>query len=225
MDVNNVNMRYRQLVPKDPPAADPRPYHHGDLRASLVEAASRLLEDEGAAALSLRRVAREAGVSHAAPYRHFRDKHELLEAVAAAGFRSLEAKLAAIAARYPGDPRRQITRACRVYVAETLARPERAHLMFGGFLDPSRRAPELSAAVEDSFAEFVATIRRGEGSLFRDLPTRDLVLALWSATHGFALLAAGGRMRDLDPKHEPETQVDRLVDLLLAGLSQEPDSH
>ncbi|MEM8933179.1 MAG: TetR/AcrR family transcriptional regulator, partial [Acidobacteriota bacterium] len=101
----------------------PRSYHHGDLRAALVDAAARLLEDDGATALSLRSVAREAGVSHTAPYRHFRDKHELLEAVAASGFRALEARLDAVVEKHPNDARRQIVEACRGYVSETLARP------------------------------------------------------------------------------------------------------
>ena len=198
-----------------------RPYHHGDLRASLVETAARLLEKEGAAALSLRRVAREAGVSHTAPYRHFRDKHELLEAVAAAGFRALEAQFDTIVDRFPDDPKRQIVEACRAYVAETLACPERTHLMFGGFLDRSRRSAELSEAIEESFGKLVATVRRGEGILYRDLPTRDLVLALWSATHGLALLSSAGQLRDLDPEGDPETLAERLVELLFSGLGLE----
>src|SRR5277367_5140221 len=74
-------------------AADPatldRPYHHGDLSRALVEAGRRILEAEGPAALSLRAVAREAGVSPAAPYHHFKDKSELLDAVAAEGWHEL----------------------------------------------------------------------------------------------------------------------------------------
>jgi AcrR family transcriptional regulator len=67
-------------------AAESRPYHHGDLRRALVEAARRILESEGPTALSLRAVAREAGVSPAAPYHHFKDKGELLDAVAHVGW-------------------------------------------------------------------------------------------------------------------------------------------
>src|SRR6201986_852195 len=70
-------------------AADSRPYHHGDLRRALIDAATRLLETEGPAALSLRAVAREAGVSPAAPYHHFKDKSELLDAVAEEGWHEL----------------------------------------------------------------------------------------------------------------------------------------
>ena len=89
--------------------------------------------------------------------------------------------------------------------------------MFGGLLDPSRRSAELAAAIKESFESFVATVRRGEGSIYRDLPTRDLVLALWSATHGLALLAAAGQ---LDAAGEPEVLVERLVEVLLGGLER-----
>ncbi len=68
----------------------------------------------------------------------------------------------------------------------------------------------------------MATIRRGEGILYRELPTRDLVLALWSATHGLALLASAGQLRELDPEKGPEALAERLVELLLAGLGSEP---
>src|SRR5581483_7666598 len=70
-------------------SAQARPYHHGDLSRALVEAARRILEAEGPGALSLRAVAREAGVSPAAPYHHFKDKTELLEAVAQGGWEAI----------------------------------------------------------------------------------------------------------------------------------------
>ena len=73
---------------------EPKPYHHGDLRRALLRAAVVILEREGPSALSLRAVAREAGVSPAAPYHHFKDKSELLNAVATEGFNRLKAALA-----------------------------------------------------------------------------------------------------------------------------------
>lgn len=197
-----------------------RAYHHGDLRTSLVEAASRLLEEVGVNGLSLRQVAREAGVSHTAPYRHFRDKHALLEAVAAAGFRTLELRIDDMEARHPEDPRRQLLASCRAYVQEVLKRPERAHLMFGGFLDPARRSQELDMAIRESFGAMVATVQRGEEVVYRDLPTRDLVLALWSATHGLALLASAGQLQDLDPDGDPEAGVERMLSQLIGGLGR-----
>lgn len=87
-------------------AAEARPYHHGDLRRALVEAGRRILEGEGNSDISLRAVAREAGVSPAAPYHHFRDKSELLDALAMEGWDQLEAEMrAALSAAGPGEDR------------------------------------------------------------------------------------------------------------------------
>ncbi|MEO1367491.1 MAG: TetR/AcrR family transcriptional regulator [Acidobacteriota bacterium] len=199
----------------------PQQYHHGDLRAALVRSATELLERSGPGSVSLRSVARDAGVSHAAPYRHFKDRHELMEAVAAAGFRVLEARLDEIAGRYPDDPRRQLLAACRAYARVNAAHPHRANLMFGGFLDADRRSDELSAAIDESFAKLIATIRRGEGRLFRPAAVRELVLTLWSATHGLTLLAISGHLNAFDPGKDLEEQMERVIDHVLDGLAAE----
>ena len=83
--------------------AESRPYHHGDLRRALLDAACKIMEHDGALALSLRAVAREAGVSPAAPYHHFRDKAELLAAVADEGFETLGLRMKAARDAEPGD--------------------------------------------------------------------------------------------------------------------------
>src|ERR1700742_2861092 len=88
---------------EDGNAVQARPYHHGDLSRALVDAARRILEAEGPSALSLRAVAREAGVSPAAPYHHFKDKTELLEAVAHVGWDALTGAFIA-ARRNAADP-------------------------------------------------------------------------------------------------------------------------
>ena len=75
------------------PTNGQRPYHHGDLRRSLIQAGSKLIEEKGLAGLSLREVARVAGVSHTAPYRHFQDKADLLAAIAQVGFEQLTDEL------------------------------------------------------------------------------------------------------------------------------------
>src|SRR5487761_2417140 len=80
-----------------------RPYHHGDLSRALVDAGRRILEAEGPAALTLRAVAREAGVSSAAPYHHFKDKSELLNAVSMEGFSRLKTALAEALAAAHGE--------------------------------------------------------------------------------------------------------------------------
>src|SRR5436190_20644583 len=82
-------------------SAEPRKYHHGHLRRALIEAARVILEREGPAALSLRAVARQAGVSPAAPYHHFKDKDELLEAVALEGWAMLDLAVAEVKSETP----------------------------------------------------------------------------------------------------------------------------
>src|SRR5260370_21477004 len=96
-------------------AAEARPYHHGDLRRALIEAGRRLLESEGPSALSLRAVAREAGVSPAAPYHHFKDKGELLDAVAQEGWQMLDDALAKAKAASP-NPRETMNNLGVAYV-------------------------------------------------------------------------------------------------------------
>src|ERR1700678_885635 len=111
-----------------------KPYHHGNLRESLLAAAVQLIAEVGPAGFNLREVARRAGVSHNAPYRHFRDKGELLVEVAAEGFRELNAALLEGAASEV-TPIGQLKRAGYAYVAFALRRPEHFAAMFD--------APEL----------------------------------------------------------------------------------
>src|SRR5262245_4715846 len=102
-------------------------YHHGDLRAALLQAGGNLLEKEGLDALSLREVARRAGVSHNAPYRHFPDRDRLLAALAEEGFAELGRTLAEAGKRGPRERG-------EAYVGFALAHPQRFRLMFGGLL-------------------------------------------------------------------------------------------
>src|SRR5688500_9033811 len=104
-------------------------YHHGDLRQAVLGTAGEMMEKEGLAALSMREVARRAGVSHNAPYRHFPDRDSLLRALAAEGFERLGDAL-------QSRPRREMGEA---YVDFALAHPERFRLMFGGLAKPEDR--------------------------------------------------------------------------------------
>src|SRR4030088_2135412 len=103
-------------------------YHHGDLRAALVLAAMELLEESGETELSLRAVARRAGVSPAAPYRHYADREALVSAVAAGGYRELAERWAA-APPAPSTPG-QLPSVAIAYVHFALDRPALFRLMF-----------------------------------------------------------------------------------------------
>src|ERR1700760_3315370 len=114
---------------RDSQAAEARPYHHGDLSRALVDAARRLLEAEGPSALSLRAVAREAGVSPAAPYHHFKDKGELLDAVAGEGWMMLDQALVKAKAQAP-DIHHAMTELGVAYVCFACANPALYRVMY-----------------------------------------------------------------------------------------------
>jgi AcrR family transcriptional regulator len=144
-------------------------YHHGELRRAVLRTAGEILEKEGLESLSLREVARRAGVSHNAPYRHFPDRDGLLVALVEEGFRML---LDALARR----PRREMGEA---YVDFALAHPQRFRLMFGGRVklsNPDRRAYE---ALKQSFADL------GEDAQYA-------AAAAWGLVHGLSHLLLDG---------------------------------
>jgi AcrR family transcriptional regulator len=152
-------------------------YHHGDLRPALLRAAARLLEKEGPAGLSLREVARRAGVSHNAPYRHFRDREALLAALAAEGFAMLGDALAHSSGRAMGE----------AYVRFALEHPQLFRLMFGGHLAFSRHRA-LAAAAGRPYQTLVEAFRAQPAIADPQMAGA----AAWSLVHGLAHLLLDG---------------------------------
>ncbi|MGO6907326.1 TetR/AcrR family transcriptional regulator, partial [Rhizobium ruizarguesonis] len=133
---------------KDISTTEQRPYHHGDLHRAIVEAALDVLSESQSTEFSLRELARRAGVSHNAPYKHFADKRELLAAVSAVGFELL-AKRMADATKELDSPRERLAAIARAYVCGGVNNPALYRLMFGGYLggqDNGRPAIERTAA-------------------------------------------------------------------------------
>lgn len=160
-------------------------YHHGDLRAALIAGALALIREVGADGFTLREVARRAGVSHAAPYRHFRDKADLAAAIAEEGFEGL-ARAMEEAAEGEGSARDRLLRAGRNYVEVALRRPEHFRVMFAAELD-AKRHPDARKAADRAFAGLVRLIEEAR------LVGEPLTLAriAWSQVHGIATLAIG----------------------------------
>jgi AcrR family transcriptional regulator len=158
------------------------PYHHGDLRRELLAAAMFLLERDGADAISLRAVARRAGVSHNAPYRHFSSRGALLSALAEAGFAALGSALAAVPRDLAAEPR--LERLGQTYLHFAWTHAALYRLMFGSALDRQAQ-PGLAAAAGEALAELRSAI-----AAFGPQPDeRETVIAAWSMTHGLAHLA------------------------------------
>ena len=161
-------------------------YHHGDLRAALVHAAMELLEESGEADLSLRAVARRAGVSPAAPYRHYADREALVSAVAAVGYRELAERLAA-AHPSPSTPE-QLASVAIAYVQFALERPALFRIMFG---EPCDRDNDERVAATAAVSAYVRSIAQ------RTFPQADaeaLSTAIWALVHGLAFLYLDGKL-------------------------------
>jgi AcrR family transcriptional regulator len=161
-------------VSEDPLKA--KSYHHGDLRNALLEAARALLEEGPLAELSLRAVARRAGVSHAAPYRHFPNHEALLVELATEGFVELRGEIVG-AASAKGAESDRIAKIGAAYMRFVARRPALARLMFGPQLPNRERFPELGSAA-DAVGEEIGTA----------LHDPALGLAVWAAVHGLAML-------------------------------------
>jgi AcrR family transcriptional regulator len=204
--------------------AGAKPYHHGDLRAALIESGTKLLRERGAAALSLREVAKAAGVSHAAPYRHFEDKAQLLAAIAAAGFERLRAAMQKAAADHPEDPRSQLIAAGEAYVDLATKHAETMQLMFGGMVEQQKLRGELGHAGSGAFEALVAIVEAGQrAEIFRRGETRELALASWSIAHGLGMLLAGGTLGPGKKRTPAELRAlaSRVIALSVGGLMRE----
>ena len=165
-----------------------RRYHHGELRTALVGAALALLTEGGADALSLRAVARRAGVSAMAPYRHYPDKEALLAAVAVQGFDGLRDVLRAADTAAAGDP---LVAQAVAYVRYAEENPALFRLMFG----PARVGahPALEAAGEAAYAVLAARVAAQTPA---DADREACALGCWSLVHGLASLFLDGRVGD-----------------------------
>ncbi len=169
-----------------------RAYHHGNLRETLLQGAVRVIAELGPAAFTLREVARRAGVSHNAPYRHFRDKDALLAAVAAQGFRELTQAMREEGERQ-SKPLEKLKQSGLAYVAFAVRRPEHFTVMFDTPVGNSKD-PEYLHASQESFNTLVSYIRncQDEGQLPVG-KTMERALYAWSLVHGIAKLAVAGR--------------------------------
>jgi len=202
-----------------PHAAKKRGYHHGDLRAALLDAAERLVARQGPLEFTLADASRMAGVSTAAPYRHFVDKEDLLDAVRARGFARLTAGMRAeiVALGRPGTVD-DIAAIGRAYVRFAIAEPEIFRLMFGRRHqpEPSTDVFEAGEACFGTLLERVEHWRAREGLIAP--PTAAVALPLWSLVHGIATLQIDTSFAGKACELNPEDLVDFATRNLLTGV-------
>lgn len=185
-----------------------RAYHHGDLRAALVAIAREFVRESGAEGWSMREASRRAGVSQAAPYRHFAHKTALLDAVGADAYGDLERRYRE-ALRANTDPAQEALVVARAYLRFAFEEPRLFRLIFS--------SPRLHVTPEakSSYQVFERAIQNTQAH--GSLPTgRTTILAhvLWSAVHGVADLVLSG---SFSTRHGKEV-AERMLDALLRGL-------
>jgi len=192
----------------------PRSYHHGNLKQALLEASLDLIRKSGPGAFTLREVARMAGVSHNAPYRHFHDKEELLAALAAEGFDRLTAAMVKTAKSATGAMER-FRASGRGYVEFALSHPQHFALMFEherGFSG----YPQSQPGGKRAFATLVGFVEAcQEEQVLPPGDARPFALLAWSMVHGVAKLAISGRL----PMSEP-ADVLNFTDAATAALAR-----
>lgn len=191
-----------------------QPYHHGKLRGALLARAAEFIEEAGVDGLSLRQLARDLGVSHAAPGKHFRDKQALLDALALDGFRGMNARIIG-ASEAAGDHRSRFVRIARAYVDFAVSHPVLLAVMHSTKHHPDA-SNELRSIGEDGIRVARAVIAEAQGA--GELAPGDcemLALVCFVSLHGAAVLAAGNLL--------DRTSVDSLIvattDLLWAGMA------
>lgn len=196
-------------------------YHHGNLRRALMDAALALFAERGTLDFTMRELARAAGVTHNAPYRHFVDKTAMLAALAKEGFAMLaeESERACAplrAKRGSRDARAWIEALGTAYVRFAVAHPTHFRLMFTHPLADAKRAdPALAEAASASFAALHDAVAAAASEVRSGLAVRDVTLAAWAFVHGLATLLVNGQLPGEEARLEDHTH--RLARLFFDG--------
>ena len=194
---------------------DEKKYHHGDLKNALIQAGIAVLARDGVNALSLREVARQAGVSHAAPYAHFTDKQALIAAIITEGYKLLSAKLEKEIAAWQEDVHRQLVEVAWAYMQFAIQESDIFKIMFSGALEHEKDYPEFVTHSQYTFQLVVKVVANcHRAGILRDQPPELMAVTVWGQVHGVISLIMMGQIS--------HTILDRydLRSILISSLNQ-----
>ncbi|EKF74287.1 transcriptional regulator [Alcanivorax hongdengensis A-11-3] len=196
----------------------PKPaYHHGDLPQQIHQRALATLREQGEAAITLRTLASQLGVSATALYRHVTDRQSLLAELAIHGFRMLRERLLAVPT---GNDRHALIGIGRVYVRFARDEPNLYRLMFSGHLFEKGSHPRLDAAGLGAFGVLENTVARAQqNGYLKPAPLAVYTAAAWSLVHGLSQLIIDGHLDDPD-----EQLATALSAILIDGTHTRPDT-
>lgn len=201
----------------DAPAASRKAYHHGGLRQALIDATAELVRERGEENFTLADACRAAGVSTAAPYRHFADKDEILGEVAAQGFVSMTDRAKAAASAFPKGSADRILRVGEVYVAFAVAEQALFRLMFGqkpGLTRQDHVIEQGKACFGYVLQEVIdyCDVNRIEGN------ATTIAVQLWTLVHGVASLTIEGNYKKVVPDQDVASMMTSAAEKLLFSL-------
>lgn len=196
-----------------------RAYHHGDLKAALLEAALQILREDGAQGLTLRALAGRAGVSQAAPYRHFPDRRALIAAVAEHGFAQLHAEmLSGVQSASRTNPREGLRQVAVAYVKFGLGNPEMYRVMFGPEVAITDDLPLLRETARGVLGFVAEGIRQLQAAgLVRQGDAWLMAIATWSTLHGLVMLTLDGQTSGIAP--DVDAQVAEATRIMMFGMT------
>lgn len=198
-----------------------RGYHHGNLREALVEAALRLIGEKGPGGFTFAEAARAAGVSPAAPYRHFRDRDALMADIAKRGYEALTAALTTAWKNGSPTPRDALARTGRAYLDFARREPAAYAAMFESGV-PVNCEPDLQRASDEAFAVLTQSCEATLASLnLKGVPTLMVALHIWSMSHGIASLFVRADAARRPLPMSPEDLLEASVLVYLDGLQRQ----
>ncbi|MDJ0879185.1 MAG: TetR/AcrR family transcriptional regulator [Halieaceae bacterium] len=195
-------------------------YHHGDLRTALIEAALAIIDELGPQGLTIRKVAHRAGVSHAAPYRHFPDKDDLILAVVERGFELLDEEMERARSEAGSDPLAQFASSGEAYLNFAMGYPAYYRVMFSGDLLARKGNEALRHTSASSFVRMIDDLRIAQdmGIVRPGDPTLQAI-SIVSTVHGFVSLANDNRLHHLYGEKYTDQQVrDFVLTAIFEGL-------